>query len=148
MFFMKMLKYRSLIYVKNRIFFIIELFFMVLFSYSATEKIFNFELWVVKLLKTGFFTISVSYILAIFIPLIEFLIVLFLLFRFKYRYYINFFFTILLTSYLLLHHFFSVSENCSCGGILEKLNFSSHLILNIILLFFAFILIKYNRQTE
>ncbi len=146
---MKMQKFRNLKCRKTDSFlFVLELFFIALFTYTALEKLLDFDIWIIKLFKTGFFSLSFSYFLGMGVPIAEFIIVFCLIFQLKFCYQINFFFILVLTLYLIFYHYFSLSENCSCGGLLEKLDFVSHLLFNIGLLFLSSVLLYYKKRQK
>ena len=81
--------------------FVLELFFIALFTYTALEKLLDFDIWIIKLFKTGFFSLSFSYFLGVGVPIAEFVIVFCLIFQLKFCYQINFFFILVLTLYLI-----------------------------------------------
>ena len=146
---MKMLKFINLRKKENLdISYIIELVFIGLYTYTALEKLLDFDIWIIKLFKTGFFSLSFSYFLGVGVPIAEFVIVFCLIFQLKFCYQINFFFILVLTLYLIFHHYFSLSENCSCGGLLERLDFVSHLLFNIGLLFLSSVLLYYKKRQK
>jgi hypothetical protein len=126
--------------LKNGIVEIIILLYILLFVYAAVNKCIDFENFQVQLGQSPLlsaFAGSVSYA----VPIVEILIVILLLIT-RLRYwglFAAFCLMLMFTVYIIIILNYSPFIPCSCGGILEKLNWHEHLIFNIVFTLLAFI---------
>lgn len=125
-------------------------FFVLLFTYASVNKILDFENFQVQIAQSPLLTAyagSISYVVIV----VELLIVMLLLIRSTRS--LGLFFSLgMMMSftvyiYLILHY--SESIPCSCGGILEKMDWKEHLLFNIacvVLAVIAIISIYFKRR--
>lgn len=128
----------------------IYLFIIAFFCYTASNKLLNIESFRTNLIKTSVFGIDTAYYLSGLVILIEFLVVIVLLF-FKKKGLILFCFLMsIFTLYISFLRFKGFYEVCGCGGILNGLQYKYHLIINICLIvgsiYCYLILNKYNDE--
>ena len=106
------------------------------FFYSATTKLFDFSGFQLGLFRNPIiphdFAVSVSYL----IPILETIIAVLMLFdKSKIKALIGFFILLVMfTIYIALFWIMDVERPCSCGGLIAKLSFNMHFILNLFLL--------------
>lgn len=112
--------------------------YMLLFVYAAVSKLLDFSNFVLQLGQSDLLS-DYSRVLAILVPVLELLIALLLVVKTtrKVGLYASFNLMFLFTVYIFVILTFSSSKPCSCGGILEKMGWTEHLIFNIVFLFIA-----------
>lgn len=126
--------------IKKGIVEVICLLYILLFVYAAVSKILDFENFQVQLGQSPLlsaFAGSVSWG----VPLVELLIALLLLIpRFRFIGLLAAFsLMVMFTTYIIIILNFSSFVPCSCGGILEKMGWTEHLIFNIVFVVLALI---------
>ena len=119
--------------IKKGIVEVICLLYILLFVYAAVSKILDFENFQVQLGQSPLLSAyagSVSWG----VPLVELLIALLLLIpRFRFIGLLAAFsLMVMFTAYIIIILNFSSFVPCSCGGILEKMGWTEHLIFNIV----------------
>ncbi|MGN6212049.1 MauE/DoxX family redox-associated membrane protein [Parafilimonas sp.] len=102
-----------------------------LFTYTSMLKIIDYQDFVIKLLKSSILPTEFVGFISYFIPTIEILTVILLLFKTIWGLYASFILMCAFTFYLVLLNSYSNYSGCSCGGILNNLSFKSHLVFNI-----------------
>jgi len=115
-----------------------------LFCYTAISKIITFNDFVFQLEKSPLIPLDFGILFGIVIILSE-LIASYLLFsKEKLGFYFSLFLLVMFTTYLYTIINFSYYIPCSCGGVLEKLDWNTHIIFNLlyILLIITSILLK------
>ena len=120
------------IQTKYRIIETICFLFIVLFVYASLNKLMDFENFLVQLGNSPILT-KIKEPVAWLIPIIEIMLSISLAsstFRLKALYGSLILMTIF-TSYIIAILQFSYTIPCSCGGILQKLTWQDHLLLNI-----------------
>ncbi len=112
--------------------------FIVLFVYAAVSKLLDFETFRVQLAQSPLLS-AYAGIIAWLVPGVEIMIALFLILpRFRnFALYASFFLMVMFTTYIYIILNFSDFIPCSCGGILEDLSWSQHLIFNIVIIALA-----------
>jgi len=118
--------------IKNGIIEIICLLYILLFVYAAMSKLLDFENFQVQLGQSPLLSAFAGY-LAWLIPMIELLIAIFLIMP-KYRLaglFAGLGLMIMFTVYIYLILNYSSFIPCSCGGVLEKMNWKEHLYFNV-----------------
>ena len=111
---------------------IISALFILLFVYAASSKILDFQKFRIELGKSpmlGFFSTYVS----ITIPVLEIMISILLIIR-RYQYialFASFSLMVVFSFYIIFILKFSSYIPCTCGGILENMSWSQHLIFNV-----------------
>lgn len=112
--------------------------FIVLFVYAAVSKLLDFKTFTVQLAQSPLLSAYAGFI-AWTVPGIEILIAcLLILERFRtVALYASFTLMVMFTAYILIILNFSDFVPCSCGGILEKLSWTQHLIFNVIFIALA-----------
>lgn len=122
-----------------------------LFIYASINKLFDFYTFSFQLGKSPLIPQNLANLTAVAIPFGELLIVILLVIE-KFRLaglYLSFFIMLLFTIYLFYITQYSYYIPCSCGGILGKLDWESHIYFN---LFFVAIsavsVLLYNEQAN
>ena len=119
---------------------IIALLYVLLFVYAAVSKILDFENFQVQLGQSPLLS-AFAYWVAFGTPFLELFIVLLLVFP-KCRLtglYAAFSLMVLFSTYIVVILNFSSFVPCSCGGILENMSWTQHLVFNILFVFFAIV---------
>ncbi len=119
---------------------LICLLFILLFVYAAVSKFLVFDEFKVQIGQSPVLTAYTDWVVWI-VPAIEILISLMLVIS-QFRLpalYAAFTLMVMFTSYIFIILNFSDFVPCSCGGVLEKLSWTEHLIFNIIFVVLAFI---------
>lgn len=126
--------------IKSVIVNFISWLFILLFTYAATNKVLDFQNFKQQLGQSPLLS-SFAEQVAWAVPSAEFLIVILLVLpKFRYAALVSSFVLMLMFTvyiYIILNH--SVFVPCSCGGILEKMDWHEHLIFNIGFVFLALI---------
>lgn len=106
--------------------------FILLFIYAAVSKLLDFEKFKVQLGQSPILTDYDTFI-AWFIPLIEIIIAVLLAIRRTLLpgLYASFSLMLMFSIYILVILNFTDRVPCSCGGILEKMGWTTHLVFNI-----------------
>ena len=127
---MKSTKYFS---VRRKIVTIISFAFVLLFVYAATSKLIEFQKFQIQLSQSPMLTAFATWV-AIFIPVVEFLIALLLCINRLQLLglYASLSLMTMFVSYVLAITHFSEYIPCSCGGILQNMNWQQHLVFNIV----------------
>jgi uncharacterized membrane protein YphA (DoxX/SURF4 family) len=110
----------------------ISALFILLFVYAALSKIQDFEKFKVELGKSPILNAFATYV-AVAVPAVEVLIALFLVMR-RFQYlalYAAFSLMVMFSAYIVMILNFSSYIPCSCGGILENMTWTEHLLFNI-----------------
>jgi len=123
---------------------IASVLFIVLFVYSATSKLLDFEQFKIQLGQSPIITAYADWV-AWGIPLIEYVITgLFLVPRsISLAFYASFSLMTMFTTYILLILNFSDYIPCSCGGVLEDLGWTEHIVFNVGFIIIAAIALFY-----
>ncbi|WET03943.1 hypothetical protein P0R33_06290 [Flavobacterium sp. YJ01] len=124
--------------IKNIIIESICFLYILLFVYAAISKLIDFENFQVQIGQSPLlspFAVLISWL----VPSIELIICLFLLTtRWKaIGLHMSFFLMIMFTAYIAIILNFSSFVPCSCGGVLEKLDWDSHLAFNLLFVLLA-----------
>ncbi|MCV9932868.1 hypothetical protein OIU80_11285 [Flavobacterium sp. LS1R47] len=123
---------------KNVILDIICLLYVLLFVYAAVSKLLDFENFEVQLGKSPLLSAFASWVSWL-VPVIELLIVLLLIIP-KFQsagLFAAFSLMTMFTAYIFIVLHYSSFVPCSCGGVLEKMSWNSHLIFNMAFLLFG-----------
>ena len=118
----------------------ISFLFIVLFVYAAGGKLIDYQKFTVQLGQSPMLTRWADSI-AWFIPAIEIVTAIMLVFKKtqKIALYIALNLMTIFTAYIIIVTNFSPHVPCSCGGVLEKLGWTEHLIFNIGFMFLSII---------
>lgn len=123
---------------------------IVLFAYAAFSKIADFENFKVQLGKSPILS-PISLYVAWTVPAIELLIAMFLVSKRSQlsALYVSFSLMTMFSAYIVAILKFSDYIPCSCGGILEKMTWTQHLIFNLafVILITIAILINPSKKT-
>ena len=117
---------------------IISCLFILLWVYAAVSKLIDREMFRLQIGQSPLLT-SIATPVSYLVPSIEIVVTLALLFD-RTRtagLYASFALMALFTLYIIAVTQFSDSIPCSCGGILEKMNWNQHLVFNLILTIMA-----------
>ncbi|GIL23981.1 MAG: hypothetical protein BroJett042_24940 [Bacteroidota bacterium] len=114
--------------------------YILLFVYAALTKVLDYQKFVVQLGQSPILT-NYAQVLAVVVPFIELGISLMLIFpktRLK-GLYAAFGLMVMFTTYIVLASRFSDYVPCSCGGVLEGMTWTQHLIFNTVFVLLALI---------
>jgi uncharacterized membrane protein YphA (DoxX/SURF4 family) len=114
--------------------------YILLFVYAALTKLLDYQKFVVQLGQSPILT-NYAQVLAVVVPFIELGISLMLIFpktRLK-GLYAAFGLMVMFTTYIVLASRFSDYVPCSCGGVLEGMTWTQHLIFNTVFVLLALI---------
>ncbi len=117
---------------------IICILYIMLYVYAAVNKFIDFQNFQIQLAQSPLLT-SFASLVSWAVPVTELVIALLLCIP-RYRLialYAAFALMVMFTAYIIIILNFSPFVPCSCGGILEKLNWTEHLIFNIVVAAFA-----------
>ncbi|WP_269223805.1 MauE/DoxX family redox-associated membrane protein [Flavobacterium sp. IMCC34518] len=118
--------------IRNHIVSIICCLYALLFAYAATSKVLDFENFQIQLGQSPLLSSFASLILFA-VPAAEIIIAILLLIE-KYRLiglFSAYTLMVLFTAYIYILLHYSAFVPCSCGGIIQKLSWSQHIIFNI-----------------
>ena len=128
---------------------IISILYILLFVYAAVSKLLDFENFQVQLGQSPLLS-AFAGVVSYAVPIVELLIVIFLLIP-RLRYwglFAAFCLMIMFTVYIIIILNYSPFIPCSCGGILEKLNWHEHLIFNLVFTLLALIAVLLERSSK
>lgn len=114
--------------------------YILLFTYAAVSKLLDYQQFNVQLGKSPVLA-AYADIIVWAVPFVEIVISLMLLFT-RLRLiglFASFFLMVMFTAYIMVILNFSDYVPCSCGGILEELGWTEHLIFNSVFIALAFI---------
>lgn len=116
--------------------------FFLLFLYAAANKLMDFQKFSVQLGQSPLLTDYANFI-AWFIPAVEILIALFLINKgtLLFGLYGSIGLMLMFTAYIIIILNFAERIPCSCGGILEKMGWTEHLVFNIFFVLLALLAI-------
>ena len=118
-----------------------------MFVYAAISKLLDFETFTVQLAQSPLLS-AYTGVIAWVVPGLEILIAVLLTIP-KYRIpalYASFTLMVMFTAYIYIILNFSDFIPCSCGGVLEKLSWTQHLIFNIVFIILAGAAVFFNAQ--
>ncbi|MEC4004823.1 MauE/DoxX family redox-associated membrane protein [Flavobacterium sp. SUN052] len=112
--------------------------YIILFMYAATSKLLDFENFQIQLGQSPLLSAFAGWI-TILVPVTEIIIALLLSIPYTrlFALYIAYLLMVMFTAYIYIILNYSEFIPCSCGGILEKMNWNQHLIFNIIIVIAA-----------
>jgi uncharacterized membrane protein YphA (DoxX/SURF4 family) len=112
---------------------IICFLYIILFIYAATMKLMDIEKFRIQIGQSPLL-VSQAHVVAWVVPLTEILLAILLAIP-RVRLiglYASFSLMVMFTTYIVVITNFSEHIPCSCGGVLEKLNWNQHLVFNIV----------------
>lgn len=112
--------------------------FIVLFTYAAFSKLSNFETFTVQLGQSPLLSPFAGWV-AWLIPAIEIILATLLMFKRSQFFALtgSFALMVMFSAYIFIILNYSEFVPCSCGGILEKMNWTQHLYFNIVFCFLS-----------
>jgi hypothetical protein len=113
---------------------IIYLFLISFFCYTAVNKMLNIDSFRTNLIKTSIFSMDLANIFSVFVIALEVVIILLLLFYKKFGLRVFILTMIVFSVYISFLRFKGLYEVCGCGGVLNGLSFSYHLLINMSLI--------------
>ncbi|WP_435138477.1 MauE/DoxX family redox-associated membrane protein [Formosa sp. A9] len=119
---------------------IVTLAYSVLFIYAAIQKLIEVEQFRIQLGQSPILTTYADYIMYA-LPLGE-LVLGFTIFSHKFKrqvLYVSYSLMVMFTTYIILILNFSDYIPCSCGGVLEKLGWTEHIVFNLVFIIIAII---------
>jgi hypothetical protein len=134
-------------YFKNTFIDVGSYLFVFLFLYAAISKLLDFETFTVQLAQSPLLSAYAGFI-AWAVPGIEILIACLLIMeRFRtIALYASFTLMVMFTAYIFIILNFSDFVPCSCGGVLEKLSWTQHLIFNVFFILLAGVAVFFTVQ--
>lgn len=122
--------------MKNLKLFVIEItgmLFIILFVYASLTKLIDFQKFNIELNKSPILN-TISKEVAFIIPIIELIIGFMFVFKRSQllALYISFSLMVIFSSYIVAILKYSDYIPCSCGGILQNMNWTQHLIFNVV----------------
>lgn len=133
--------------IKTRFVEIVSYFFILLFCYATVSKIMDFENFQIQIAQSPLLS-SYAAIITYGILIMELLVCVLLIFQ-KTRnigLYGSYILMVLFSVYIYLILNYSEFIPCSCGGILEKMDWNTHLMFNLICIILASIAIVMNQE--
>lgn len=129
---------------------IICLLYVLLFVYAATSKLLDFEHFRIELGQSPLLSAFADWI-SVLIPVVEYLTCLLILipgFR-QAGLFCAYGLMVMFTAYIFIILNYTSFVPCSCGGVLEKLDWKSHMIFNLFFVFLAMVgILLYNRKNN
>jgi len=124
--------------IKHYVLLIASTLYVILFVYAAFSKFLDFDQFKIQLGQSPIITAYADWV-AWGVPLTELIIAGLLVFpkMMLPAFYSSFSLMTMFTTYIFLILNFSDYIPCSCGGVLEKLNWTEHLIFNIVFIIIA-----------
>lgn len=122
---------------------------IVLFTYAALSKLHDYEKFLVQLGQSPLLTSFAKWV-AWFVPAVEIIIALLLILpgtRLR-ALYASFTMMVMFSAYIVAITRFSPYVPCSCGGILEKMNWNQHLVFNIAITLLALLSILVYKENK
>jgi len=112
---------------------IIAILFIILWVYAGMSKLMDYEKFRFQLGRSPFIQ-NIAPFIAIFLPTGEIVIAILLTTKRtrSYAMYASFFLMLLFTGYIYAMLHYSYFIPCSCGGILSKMSWNTHLAFNIV----------------
>jgi uncharacterized membrane protein YphA (DoxX/SURF4 family) len=126
--------------LKKNIVEVICLLYVLLFVYAAVSKLLDYHDFSIKLGQSPLLSAFAGYV-AVGVPMLEIIIALLLCFP-RWRFiglFASFFLMLAFTAYIFIILNFSSYVPCSCGGILQDLGWTEHLIFNLVFVVLAVI---------
>jgi uncharacterized membrane protein YphA (DoxX/SURF4 family) len=117
-----------------------SLLLIALFVYAATSKLFDLQKFKVQLGQSPILTHFAGLVVWV-IPGLEIIISVLLIFSSSrlFGLYLSFSLMVLFTAYIIAITRFSEFIPCSCGGILQRMNWNQHLIFNCVFVLLAIV---------
>lgn len=121
---------------------IIVFLFILLFVYASATKLMDYEKFRIQIGQSPMLT-SFSALIAWLVPVMELVVALLLVIpRFRlFALYASFTLMVMFTAYIVAVLNFSSRIPCSCGGVLEKLGWTEHLIFNAVFILMSLVAI-------
>jgi uncharacterized membrane protein YphA (DoxX/SURF4 family) len=128
---------------------IVTALFVVLFVYAAASKLLDYDKFKVQIGQSPLLT-AFSGVMAWLVPAVEIIVSAMLLTaRFRlHGLYASFGLMVMFSAYIVVITRFSDYVPCSCGGVLERLNWNEHLIFNLTFVALGFVSILYYPKDE
>lgn len=128
--------------MKSKIILIIKFLLASLFIYAGVYKIVDISLFKSQLYQSPLIPAFLVPYIGVLFPLLEILLSIFLIFYKRVEYtllWLSFSIMLFFTFYLLMLYNLYDKPPCSCGGILNDMTYSTHIIFNIIFSLLALI---------
>lgn len=115
------------------------------FSYTLMNKVLIYDSFLLNIAKTGIFSHYQVYIVSVIAILLEAVSILLLCLKKYYGLVLSLSMMSLFTLYIIVLYAMGRYEVCGCGGIMNGLDFKSHLFVNILLICIIVYLLKDER---
>jgi hypothetical protein len=109
-------------------------FIMSFITYTSVNKALNLQSFRINILKTGLFAETYIYYISIAVIVLEIGVVLILFLNKKLGLSLFLLMMLVFTGYITYLRFNGLYEVCGCGGILNGLSYSYHLLINLCLI--------------
>ena len=128
--------------IRNWIPYTVSILLAILFIYAASSKLFDFQQFKIQLGQSPILTAYAHWVAWV-VPMVEYVLALALILEtFRLRaLYGSFALMIMFTTYIVLVLNFSDYIPCSCGGVLEDLGWTEHIVFNLAFVLLAFVAI-------
>lgn len=124
-------------------------YFLIFFiSYTFMNKLLAIQSFQTNLLKTGLYSSSTTEYLSYLVLAGELFVLIALLFFRKLGERLLLAMLTVFTIYICFLQFTGRYEVCGCGGVLNGLAFKYHLVINVVLVFFALLLVQANSKNN
>lgn len=118
---------------------------IIFFSYTFMNKALMFDSFLLNIAKTGLFNDFLIHVLALTGLIMEFISIILLALNKKWGILVSLGMMSLFTIYIICLYLLGRYEVCGCGGIMNGLNFWSHLLINSFLIILLYYLWNSNR---
>lgn len=115
-----------------------------LFCYTAISKIIDFNNFTFQLEKSPLIPVGLGLYFGVAIILSEIIASYYLFIKIKIGLYFSLFLMVSFTAYLYIIIHYSYYIPCSCGGVLEKMDWNTHILFNLVFIILIIISILLN----
>ncbi|KAF2334585.1 MauE/DoxX family redox-associated membrane protein [Flavobacterium nitrogenifigens] len=126
---------------------IISMLYVLLFVYAATSKLLDFQHFKIELGQSPLLSAFAEWV-AVLVPAAEYITCLLLIIpRFRLRgLFLSYGLMVMFTVYIFIILHYTSFVPCSCGGVLEKLDWQSHMIFNLVFVCLAILAILLHKD--
>lgn len=119
--------------MRNKLHYIVTFSLITFLGYTFVNKLINFDAFLINIAKTGAFNGNIIYAVAFYALITEMLSILLLVINEKVGHIVTLAVILSYTLYIIFLVSIGKYEVCGCGGILNRLPFMWHFIINIII---------------
>lgn len=121
---------------------------IIFFSYTLTNKALMFDSFLLNIAKTGLFNSFFTYAIALIGVILEFTSIVLLVLNKRSGIFVSLGMMCLFTLYIVLLFLLGRYEVCGCGGVMNGLDFWSHLVINLLLILLLIYLLNFDCDEE